>query len=306
MKDLSRRQMSELFVKYVRDINIETSAFCNQKCSYCPMSLIERKQAYMSDADWRKISCELKEIGYSGRITLCLYNEPLLDRSLPQKIHEIRKILPEALVALYSNGDYLNKELLDTLTDNGLDWLLVTRHISEEKPFSQDAHKKNLLAYIQKLGLEESITEYKELNENNVSYVLAYRQVELYIVTNNWSVTGCDRGGTIEALKTEEVRTLPCAKAVRDFNISYDGIIKPCCDSYFSDHSDYGTIEKDGILNGYFNNLRDFRLSLVKFGEKKGGCRYCSIPDNARAETKIIRERITGERPSVQETSKIG
>lgn len=297
LRDLSKERMSELFARYVRNINIETSAFCNRRCGYCPLSLIERKQAFMREEHWHKVIQELEEIRYQGRVTLCLYNEPLLDRSIPGKIREIKEALPEVMTALYSNGDYLNKELLDTLVDNGLDWMLVTRHVSE-KPFSQSEYKKDLLAYIRKLGLEKSVTEYRELNDNNVSYVLNYRQQELYIVTNNWYVTGCDRGGVLEKLKAKEVRTSPCAKAIRDFNISWDGIIKPCCDAYFSEHSDYGTIDKDGILNAYFNNLRDFRLALVKFGSKKGGCRYCSIFDNAGEDTKLLREAITGERPS--------
>lgn len=297
VKDLSRKRMSELFAKYVKNINIETSAFCNRKCDYCPLSQMERKQSFMSDDHWNKIVKELKEVKYCGRITLCLYNEPLLDKSIPQKIHGIRENLPGTLIALYSNGDYLNNELLDMLIDNGLNWLLVTRHVSQ-KPFSQSVYKKEVLSYIQTLGLEGSISEYKELNDNNVSYVLNYRQCELYIVTNNWNVIGSSRGGVIEELNTIEVRNTPCAKAIRDFNISYDGIIKPCCETYFNEDSDFGTIEQDGILNSYFNNLRDFRLALVKFGDKKGGCKYCGIPDNARIDTKLVREEITGEQPS--------
>lgn len=158
--------------------------------------------------------------------------------------------------------------------------------------YNQSKSKRELLTYIRKIGVEEYISEYKELHSNNTSYILDYKGLELCIVTNNWAVIGCDRGGEIESLKAERVRTAPCIKAIRSFNIDYKGQIKSCCNNYFGDIPYYGSIEDEGILNSYFQNLREFRMDMFKFGAKKGGCMYCNEFDNAKEETRQLRERI--------------
>ncbi len=289
--DLSQKRMCELFNIFVLNINIETSSFCNRKCNYCPLSYIDRKQILMSDEVWEKCISELQEIGYKGRITFALFNEPLLDVTFPQKIEYVRKNLPDTLIACYSNGDYLTWDKLNEIENSGLDWLLVTRHINGEE-FSREKCKIQLEEYIHELGLDDYVISYREMNDNNCSFALKYRNLELYIVVNNWNVTGVNRGGKVESLNTPQIRSLPCAKAIRDFCISYDGKIKPCCNIYFDEEANFGTIENDGILNAYFHNLRDFRLDMVKFGEKTGGCMYCGEPDTAKIETKDIRESI--------------
>ena len=289
-------EQKRLFNKYVRNINIETSAFCNKKCIYCPLSKIDRKQDYMSDEIWKKIIDELVSIGYSGRITLALFNEPLLDISIEKKIREINDRLPNVLIALYSNGDFLTRDRLDKLVRSGMDWLLITRHLEHGTEYNQQNEKTNTYRYIEELGLEEYIREYNEQNENNTSYHLEYsienKNLELYVVTNNWIVTGNSRGNEIECLKSQNVRELPCAKAIRDFNISYKGQIKPCCNIYFGKNTNMGSIEEDGILHSYFIKLKNFRKEMFKFGKKTGGCMYCSDFDNAKIETKCIRDMI--------------
>ena len=40
---LTREESKNLFKKYVEIINLETSAYCNRVCPYCPVSIYERK-----------------------------------------------------------------------------------------------------------------------------------------------------------------------------------------------------------------------------------------------------------------------
>lgn len=290
-KELSDKQKKELFAKYVRNINIETSAFCNRKCSYCPLSVIDRKQELMSEKNWQWIIRQLEDIKYSGRITFALFNEPLLDKSICNKVLEVSKKLPDVLTAMYSNGDYFSKERCDSLEKSGLRWLLITRHFTGDS-FNQKQCKKEVFDYIEEIGMSEYIVEYNERNKNNVSYVLKYGKLDLYIVVNNWAEDGCDRGGFIEELKSDDVRVNPCAKAIRDFNISFDGNIKPCCNIYFGENTNYGSVLEDGILDCYFKNLREFRIDKFKFGEKLDACRYCKDFDNASRETMKLRNEI--------------
>lgn len=182
-----------LFNKYVNVINIETSAFCNRKCNYCPMSLIERKQDYMDDKLWEKILGELCAIQYKGHIELNLFNEPLLDVHLIDKMKEIKKKLPDVLIKFDSNGDYLKRNVLDDLIDVGLGAMIITRHAKEGR-FGEGL-KEEMEDYISKLGLQTYIEKTKYTEQRNITYILKYRDVEIIICANNWEIYGNDRGG---------------------------------------------------------------------------------------------------------------
>ena len=192
--DLTRRRMCELFNKFVLNVNIETSSFCNRKCGYCPLSYIDRKQNLMDDSIWNKCIEELREIDYKGRITFALYNEPLLDPTIFEKLAYVKSQLPETYTTMYSNGDYLTLDKLEKISSSQLDWMLITRHVSANE-FDQEKCKAELLEYINKIGLNDYIIDYHEMNSNNCSYLLKYNNLDLYIVTNNWNVVGVNRGG---------------------------------------------------------------------------------------------------------------
>jgi len=45
-----------LFSKYVKIVNIEIFSFCNRRCSYCPVSLVNDSDfVFMDDFDFRKV-----------------------------------------------------------------------------------------------------------------------------------------------------------------------------------------------------------------------------------------------------------
>ena len=73
-----------LFKRHVEVVNLELSYECNRKCDYYPVSFSDRQntQSYMDKDLIEKICIELSEIRYDNRISLNLYNEPLLDENL--------------------------------------------------------------------------------------------------------------------------------------------------------------------------------------------------------------------------------
>lgn len=77
---------------------------------------------------YTKIIDELSEINYNGRVYPHFYGEPLLDKRLPQLIEYTRKKLPLATIVVYSNGDYLTKELFNRLIASGVDGFVITQH----------------------------------------------------------------------------------------------------------------------------------------------------------------------------------
>ena len=72
-KNIPSEVRADIFNKYMGCIIIETSSYCNRRCSYCPVSKIPRKQSFMSEDLFEKIIYELRNIDYRQMIKLNLF-----------------------------------------------------------------------------------------------------------------------------------------------------------------------------------------------------------------------------------------
>ena len=81
------------YIKYrdpymFRIVAIETSTFCNRKCSYCPVSNETESipKLFMKKETFYLIIKQLKDIGFSGTIMYHFYNE--LNRQIHSQEYE--------------------------------------------------------------------------------------------------------------------------------------------------------------------------------------------------------------------------
>jgi cyclic pyranopterin phosphate synthase len=72
---------------------------------------------------------DLAAIGFAGRLSYHLYNEPLLRNDLPRVVALVAERLPDALQILNTNGDLLDDLRYDQLRQAGIDYFYVTRHV---------------------------------------------------------------------------------------------------------------------------------------------------------------------------------
>jgi 2-deoxy-scyllo-inosamine dehydrogenase (SAM-dependent) len=80
---------------------------------------------------FRRITAQLSEIAFSGRLSFHFYNEPLMRRDLEVLVAVARAALPLAHLVLYTNGDLLTDTRYHALLEAGVDFFLVTRHGGE-------------------------------------------------------------------------------------------------------------------------------------------------------------------------------
>jgi cyclic pyranopterin phosphate synthase len=117
-------------------VEIEVGSRCNRACSYCPVALNPRPPvpARMSDQVYLRVMQRLADVGFAGRLSYHLYNEPLLRKDLPRLVAIAHSWLPEALQILNTNGDLLTDERYNTLRQAGVDYFYVTRHSGGDFP----------------------------------------------------------------------------------------------------------------------------------------------------------------------------
>lgn len=123
----------------IEEIEIETINRCNGTCPFCPVNVNEpqREYAKMSDELFKKIINDLKEMDYSGKLSLFSNNEPLLDTRIIDFYKYAHEKLPKARLSIYTNGSLLNMEKFLDLTkivdelviDNYDDNDLVNEHL---------------------------------------------------------------------------------------------------------------------------------------------------------------------------------
>ena len=107
---------------------VDTTSYCNLKCSMCPHVIMTRKKGRMEWGLFKKIIDEIALTNPHSRVWLVFFGEPLiLKKTKPSIFDMIRYCKEKGLtdVALNSNGNLLDKESSEKLLDAGLDELYI-------------------------------------------------------------------------------------------------------------------------------------------------------------------------------------
>ena len=151
---LTLEESKNLFKKYVETVNLETSAYCNRVCPYCPVSIYARKDktVKISESLLSSVITALKEIDYAKRISLNLYNEPLYSNSIFEVLSKLNRELPNSVLHLSSNGDYVkNENTLLKLEESGLKEILITLHTPPKSKWNKNSRQKALKRFAKKI-----------------------------------------------------------------------------------------------------------------------------------------------------------
>lgn len=272
---LSEEEKKVLFKEFVEVINIETSSYCNRACIYCPLHYYNRgkRKEYINKEVFQKIINELKRIDFDGTFILNLYNEPLLDENLPSTVSYIRSELPESYILFNSNGDYLSREMLTTLSRSGVDNIVVTLHSS--KPLSEQDAVGSIEMYYKKLGIKDfSFVTYAP--DKCISATANFDSLIIDVFCKNLVSKGNNRAGSVllDSLnKKDFMRKSPCIRPFRELTISYTADTYLCCnifpDNPRSKELMLGNLNYVSIYDVFFSNtMAYFRSRLIDFSTK--------------------------------------
>lgn len=278
----SSQKKNDFFKKQLSVIEIETHAFCNRTCSFCPNAQNNRlnKSEIMEEALFKKIIDELSALEYQGTVQLHRYNEPLALDLIFDRINYARKKLPSARIGFHSNGDYLTKEKLDLLEGAGLDFITVTLYINFglDKKILDELAKKQCEDFIGKRNLEARQVS----GEGNlIRYLIPMKRMCVYLLVPDVASQWVDRGGAIKSF-SKGIRVSPCDSPFRKLLIDWTGDALPCCNlrGDIKAHQPYilGNL-KDFTLQEIFYRpvTNELRMHLAGFNEKQGACRACQF-----------------------------
>jgi radical SAM protein with 4Fe4S-binding SPASM domain len=287
--DLSAEQKRAAFKASVRQINVETSTQCNRRCAYCSNATNDRRSAnvFMDDAVFERLVTELQSIDYNGLLTFVGYNEPLMHfENLEQRIAFARSRLPHARLTIFSNGDYLDSDMLKALEACGVDELYLTIHAPD---YDECSAMQRMFDMAKKLELKPSI--YKFVPGAKLELSLAGSKMGILIRHADMKRVGHNHGGGAPdaGVKIED-RRAPCGVSLISFNVGYTGNVYPCnvvvADIPQHDHCIMGNIKDTSIFDVFTGDkFIAWRRELLLDGRKGDPCSACpsfchSTPEN--------------------------
>lgn len=126
--------LKDKYVTYPFAISVETKAYCNADCSFCPYSSLERKGTELPDELIDKIC---KEIGtfpedHPLNIVLARVNETFLDKRWLTICEKLKAAKKNVTFGFFSNGTTLTERIIDKLNSlGGVQYLNVSLNYSD-------------------------------------------------------------------------------------------------------------------------------------------------------------------------------
>jgi hypothetical protein len=273
-----------IFKAHVMRVEIETHAKCNRICSFCPNVIMDRRrnQTVADSAMLDRVFGELGSIGYARQIAVARYSEPLAN--LPElyaRLASARAQVPQAVLCITTNTDYLTAEVLSELWQAGLNIVYMSIYLKAKERWSPQLAQAYSQRLSKKLGAK-IVTN--RVSSTVVQCTYTHEHLRLTSTCHNWDEYGTDRGGSLQHYR-EEPRLGPCREPYETFVIDYDGSVMPCCAlrSDLAQHREYvvGNLAVPGtsIFDIYAGQLAGWRRSLVGFGIKGSPCTTCRQRD---------------------------
>jgi hypothetical protein len=269
-----------LLHSYMNSVQIELSSYCNRECSYCPNSLSTRRSTkqHISDDTFNTVLSALSAARFKRQVCFHRYNEPLAERDyFIDRLRQARRALPEATLAVVSNGDYLDADYLRELSVFGCNSIVITLHGRKQGGNAAD-DSDNIVKFLEK----NSISNYAAttVSDGFTSFSATFDRMSIVVQRRDFSEVGYDRGGLIPSLGIEK-RSSYCYLPFASMEIAYDGVVLPCCNVNhdFAEHEKYiiGKIaSQHDVWEAYCGErIASWRRALFGFSEKAAPCDTC-------------------------------
>lgn len=282
-------------------IHIETSSRCDLGCLFCDrgQGIISRPADYLTLKDFQKIINKIPKSIYW--ITLYFQGEPLLDKTIIEKIKYLRT--NNYYVEISTNAQNISKEIATALVESGLNRIIISmdgitqstyekyringninkvyeaiNNLLDAKKFLHKKNPKIIVQYIVFKHNEDEIEIFKkiikkikvktriksaQLDSNSIDYLPNNDRYRRYNINNN-------------ILQRKKKPPRPCYRLWKEIILMQNGQIAICCQDKNGDYINdnwYNTDIKKIWKSEKINNLR---LATIK-GTPLEICNNCDI-----------------------------
>lgn len=234
-------------------IDFETISTCNRRCVTCMRNSYPDRSKVSSffktnylPIDTIKLALDqCVELGFTGSVILNHYNEPLMDKRLPEIIRMVRAYPQWKSVWFHSNGDLLTPELAEEI-DGTLNRIVFTLYQDEPE---QSERAKWIRSLFKKT--------YLDINTYNIHITTHFSpRPELQELINRY------KGN-------------PCSEPQRRVAINHAGNYLLCCDDMVG-HFELGSFPELSIADYWFGEKHTQIVEDLKYDGGRLKYAHCS------------------------------
>jgi len=150
------------------EVSIETFAYCNARCTFCPYPTLERIGAKMPDELIDRLIDEMAEFKHPFYFSPFKVNEPLLDKRLIPICRKFNEKAPRGFVRIFSNGSALTEKNVE-----GIAGLKKVAHLW----ISLNSHDPKEYEELMGLDFEHTVRNLDRLHETPFPHVVVVSRV---------------------------------------------------------------------------------------------------------------------------------
>jgi Predicted Fe-S oxidoreductases len=250
-----------------QNVMIETINRCNGICEFCPANKNDETRPFkkMTDDMYYGIINELQEMEWSGKLFLCVNNEPFLDKRIITFAQYAKMKILSVSIVLITNGSLLTNEKMDEMLGI-VDEIIIN-----------DYSQKYILSRSIK-GIYKYVKEHP--NKFNTMKITINRRYNKEILAT--------RAGNAPNKKNKNVKMkISCLYPFTDFVVFPDGQVGMCCNDC-KECSCFGDISNNKILDIWKNKkYQNLRYAISKGRDKYEFCKECDVVDAGEREEYI-------------------
>jgi hypothetical protein len=263
---------------------------CNLRCRFCAVFANEEFQGnyeYMTPQRLRPIMAQLARLNPTGRIELTRRGEPTLNPYLEENVRIMREEMPRVQISLFSNGTTLLQKdkgpaMIPRLLDAGINIYNIDCYNGTYERFFKLVHEKLPL-----LRLEDfrTFSAYKRYSSGHkLSFVNLVPDIADPKETARMRKVHNAGGNQSPAVAKEfglewpkQPLKLNCAKAYREMNVNWDGVIPLCCDDWKVQYP-LGDLTKQTVEEVWYGDRHLAALRSLYSKDRSGTpCNVCSF-----------------------------
>jgi MoaA/NifB/PqqE/SkfB family radical SAM enzyme len=249
-------------VRFPKRVLLELTTACNSDCTMCPRNVLTRTIEHMDTSVAKRVIDELADVGISG---LWLYNigESLLHPDFFEILDHCRKYDTLGPIWLSTNGQILDKQIIEMLLDNPVDILNYSVNAMSAEQFSNIAPALSFETVQKNL---KSLIKRKKENEKSAPLIRA-QMIEIPSVKHEINLFLEEYGSEVDLLSINKLESFSqnvpantdaennvrnheidkCNRLDReDFFIFADGSVS-CCDTDFNCTLNIGSVCKNSV-----------------------------------------------------------
>lgn len=275
-------------------LKLEMTHGCNLACPFCPVSVmpeLQKRYTFMSPEMCDLATRQAAQMRDKWRIELTLFGEPTMNPKLPELLGIMRRNLPKAQIALFSNSVSLRRrpKLIRELLDAGANFLCMEGYDGTDaanRAAAEAAGETDIALFSEFSAYRyhpRGNTLRKVLLVEDINSTPGDRAVKSRVLHTNAGNANADYLQSL-GVKTA-MRPTYCKRPVVECVVMHDGRVLLCCHDWKQEYV-LGTISTRTTLTDVWFGERH-RKALRELGRKNRAfaapCNKCDYNGGTRA-----------------------